>query len=820
MATDSSPGPIVIGGNHASFPQNASWNMLDLSKLPVEATIGILSRYSAGRVNPYTVVVGEAMCRKFQLAMKGRRNLELAVNSLKVVGSIGNTLEFGFGIEDVIRSMAKSEGGSVCLAICAALKDCYSDTVAVEVLLEMARLCNVDGQYMPSSQSWKDLLKACAGTLSATNFPLRAEYLMRLPKKEQRLGAFQLLEATPKTFRGCSRPKSIAEALFALSRITRNELQAVTFIGGADAGWLATIAEWLLDLRVTMVKADGDVIFTNHSDLDNVQVHIIFRDPAEEPSQTLRCVGKTYILEDVSKLFLEEGRSPSAAVVSGRVEWKEALKSTFLSDFASLTEIPQTFAELLGSAARIFKALANAEDSFPDKYRRACTSYSDTSFGSGFVNNILQWFPELQKLKNVMQKSVSFKLKVAQKAYEFCISKIRAHCGCRTCQSKSVGFDVGEDDDLELESSSRSELDEGESRDGESDEFDTEDDWDPDKYCQVVIAETIVCLSRALANVSLENTALLPMRSGIELAYGRQLMQRRSALSGRSAIQTLGPIAFCMDFDNDFSFGAQQGNEEAVEIRLHTVVELFAGQRAPSTTADISALWANGICAFLGILRDASTDRNAVGRIHVLPGRISHEKKSYDQLVDRVLVGEAAGVDFSKAKNVITSGDFYDKRALSIRESSSALECFLELSVEAKSEDLPILVGPSRLAVMLGSRRRLVTCGLLKQHLPEKPTQYCNSDNIISTSFVPASEIRLCLQPGTHFLQISSKSIGVLRCGDNATALAALASTAYLDPTCSIYIVDKECLECGLKAALAVDRPERSHFCFLYIPTS
>lgn len=170
MATDPSPGPIVIGGNHASFPQNASWNMLDLSKLPVEATIGILSRYSAGRVNPYTAVVGEAMCRKFQLAMKGRRNLELAVNSLKVVGSIGNTLEFGFGIEDVIRSMAKSEGGSVCLAICAALKDCYSDTVAVEVLLEMARLCNVDGQYMPSSQSWKDLLKACAGTLQQQAF--------------------------------------------------------------------------------------------------------------------------------------------------------------------------------------------------------------------------------------------------------------------------------------------------------------------------------------------------------------------------------------------------------------------------------------------------------------------------------------------------------------------------------------------------------------------------------------------------------------------------------------------------------------------------
>ncbi|OCL14997.1 hypothetical protein AOQ84DRAFT_279874, partial [Glonium stellatum] len=407
--------------------------MLDLSKLPVEATIGILSRYSAGRVNPYTAVVGEAMCSKFQLAMKGRRNLELAVNSLKVVGSIGNTLEFGFGIEDVIRSMANSEGGSVCLAICAALKDCYSDTVAIEVLLEMARLCNVDGQYMPSSQSWKDLLRACAGTLSATAFPLRAEHLMRLPKGEQRLGAFLGLEATPRSFRGCSDPKSLAEALFALARITRNELQAITFIGGSDTGWLAAVAEWLLDLRVTMVKTDGEVIFMNHNDPDNVQVHIIFRDHDEEPSQTLRSVGKTYVLADVSKLFADEGRSPNTTIVSGRVEWKETLKSTFLSDFTRLMEIPQTLAELLGSAARIFKALANAEDSYPDRYRRACTSYSDASFGPGFVSNTLKWFPELQKLKEGMQKSVSLKLKAAQKAYEFCISKVRAHCGCGTC---------------------------------------------------------------------------------------------------------------------------------------------------------------------------------------------------------------------------------------------------------------------------------------------------------------------------------------------------------------------------------------------------
>jgi hypothetical protein len=54
-------------------------------------------------------------------------DIERAINELKVVGTLGDTLEFGFGIQDVVRLMAKSERGCICLALCAALKECYSD---------------------------------------------------------------------------------------------------------------------------------------------------------------------------------------------------------------------------------------------------------------------------------------------------------------------------------------------------------------------------------------------------------------------------------------------------------------------------------------------------------------------------------------------------------------------------------------------------------------------------------------------------------------------------------------------------------------------
>lgn len=118
------------------------------------------------------------MCGKFQLTAIGRGNVEKAIDGLKVVGSLGNVLEFGLGVNDVIRSMVKSERGCICLALSAVLKECYSEEIAVEVLLVMARLLKVEGQYMPSSLSWKGLLSACAGALSTSKFPYMAEHFM------------------------------------------------------------------------------------------------------------------------------------------------------------------------------------------------------------------------------------------------------------------------------------------------------------------------------------------------------------------------------------------------------------------------------------------------------------------------------------------------------------------------------------------------------------------------------------------------------------------------------------------------------------------
>ena len=799
--------------------------MLDLSKLPVQATLGSLSRYSAARVNPYTALVGEVLCQNFRLTAAGRKNLETAISSLKVVGSLGDTLEFGFGIEDVVRTMAKTERGCVCLALCAALKECYSNDIAVEVLLEMARLVKVDGQYMPSSQSWKELLSACAGTLSTSRFPHLAEHLMQLRMVEQRLGAVQKIADLPTSIRSCSRPGSIAEALSGLARISRGEMRAMTLYGGSDAGWLAALAEWLLDLKVMISDFHGTLHYIN-GEAENIQVNVVVRKDSDEISPDILAAETTFVLNDMSQIFEKEARSPDAVVVSGRVEWKHALSSAFLSDFKRLTEIAQTLGDCIGSAARLFKGLVQADEAFPYKYRLACTSYSDEGHGAGLVLNAIKWLPELQSLKEIMLKSVSQDLASARRCYETCISLIRSHCNCVTCQSKTTGhhtFDEEDTDDVPMTPANEDdEAPDSPLRSKSSDDDESTADWDPDRFCEVVITETIISLSRLLSNVLLEDKNLLPTRSGLEMMYGKQIKNRLSAPLGRSALREVGPIAFCLDFDNNFSFGVQENNEEGIEIRLHTALELFAGREPPSTNSNFSALCANGICAFLDVISQTtsgSAEIESASKLRILPGRISYEKKSYTMLVDRVQPIDLPETGFLNAVEFTHTYASQLEYCLSVRETYSGLETWIEIETRPGTDGRKarkVWVGPSKLALWLISRRGLVSCKRLR-YIPSRATGSSANKECPWRGPISIREVREAAV-NQKTIRFHDKAIDVLSFKDVYSATAAIASTADLDPKYSIFIVERECLSCCMKAVLAVDRPERTDFCIFILP--
>ncbi|KAH8897594.1 hypothetical protein GQ53DRAFT_759841 [Thozetella sp. PMI_491] len=700
---NSNTGPLSAG-SHASFPQSGAWSMVDIAKLPVQASIGILSRYAAGRVNPYTVLVCEALCNRFQLTARGRANIEMAVASLTTVGAMGAALEFGFGIEDLIRDMAKSEQGTVVLVLCASLREVYSLDISTEVLLEMARLSGVGGEWMPSSREWKAMLDACSGVLAATPFGLRAEVLMQLGNDGQRLGAFQRLEATPQDLRGCSSPKSIAEALFAMAAVSRKEMQAVTLVGGPDTGWLAAVAEWVLDLKISISNAQGEVTYTNINGPEIAQVHITSSQRATS-QQDVMVQGRTYVLKEISEILGGEATSSIATTVSGRLEWKTALRSAFLSDFKKLMEsLPSTFGVMLGSAARMFKAVAQSDPSFPLPYRTACTTYCDQSFGSGFVTNAISWFPELAKLRDNMEEAVARPLREAKLEYEASIARLRQFCACKACACSFNGFEPGAD--VEMTPASASVSDRTDEEGSLSHADDGERDWDPDRYCAVILAETIIVLTRALANVSLDDVNILPMRSGFEQAYGRQLTMRLSAMSGRQALNDLGQFAFCMDFDANFSFGLRE-KDYGTGVRLDLILELFTGERPHLSNNGVSAACSRGLCAYFSILRDVSFTKSGAGAVGIIPGRIQYEKKSYATLEDRYVIQDE---EFDTTiQDLVRDGGDFSTLELSVKESSTALECLIQLPRHAGSAET-VAAGPANLADLVAARRGLVHC--------------------------------------------------------------------------------------------------------------
>ena len=730
------------------------------------------------------------------MTRKGRQNVEKAVTSLSAVGTLGATLEFGFGVEDLVRSMAKSEHGTVVLTLCAALMECYSIDIATEVLLELARLTGVGGEWMPSSLEWKAMLKACSGVLATTDFPIRAEVLMHLRDQEQRLGAFGRLEALPKDVRTASSPNAIAEALLGMAAISRREMEAMTLVGGSDTGWLAAVAEWFLDFKVLISLDTGETLYTNADAALGVQLQVIYATTKDGLPQDL-VYGRTYVLKEISEILSDEAVSSISTTVSGRVEWNGALRAAFLSDFKRLKGMPELLGGLLGSAARIFRAVALADKSFAPTYLRACSNYSDQSFGAGFVTNILHWFPELSSTKEHMETAVAVSLKDARLTYETCITKLRDVCSCAACKTSSNGFTL--EDEAEMTPAP----DEDESEQGT--DQDSVDDWDPDTYCAVLIAETIIVLSRALANVSLDDARLCPMRSGFELAYSWQLTLRRSAQSGKQAIQDLGQIAFCMDFDANFSFGMRE-HDDSTGVRLHTILELFTGERAPSTSTGISAICKRGICVYLGILQGVSTSSDGVSQVHVIPGRIQHEKKSYERLEDRYIIQDEEYP--TTVMKIVEAKRDWDELKLSVKESSTTLECLMYHEAAAASGVASaIAAGPANMAGLLAVRRGLIRCRNISRS--PRPCEKVKSLN-------EEDRRRLFSESGT--VSLYGHSIHFLRCSSQRVASAILAHSAgqYIFQS-SIFIGDGACLDCCLRTAAKHGKQEDLDLFFLYL---
>lgn len=204
------------------FPQNGSWSWSDMTCKLVSSGVAVLSRYSAGGVDPFTIIVGQTMCRLFELGRQGEKRLRGIIESLPIHNTMGNIVHFGFGADSVVRNLSSTYEGGILVAIAASATECYKIDHTADILWEMVQLYkhSTPEEMTPSPMQWKALAKQCAGVLSGSEFPKIAEQLISLHSKNQLFpqGRNSLRADTKK--RTVSTADTLAEALVIIGQIT------------------------------------------------------------------------------------------------------------------------------------------------------------------------------------------------------------------------------------------------------------------------------------------------------------------------------------------------------------------------------------------------------------------------------------------------------------------------------------------------------------------------------------------------------------------------------------------------------------------------
>ena len=569
-----------------SFQQQGSVDWTALGSNSLHASVQILSRISAAGIDPFTIVMGQAVCGTLVWGAEGRKRFDEALQKCRGLAGYRNVLWFGFGVKHVASILTSTEQGATCAALCSCLAECYGSDLAAEIMLEMTKASKPTTETVPSLVQWRNLVNACAGLVATSNFGIRAEQLMRLAG-ESRVALPGRREATNAWSgdRGVGHKTEIAETLLGLAKLSRGVLVQMTIIGGADAGFIATIADWLLDLSVEVRGGkEYETLSKNRSLEEKPQLLVIYE--KEMAKDSMQTVGQTYRLPDGYELVRRADGQHQTSILSGRVPWEKALEYTFGRDFNSLMATQEDFGIAIGYAACIYRGLYEGDENIQPQWLANCRSYFPDSHGLAYAHFILIRFPELEPLRDAVFRGARTPSMIeACASFDLHMSAIATACGCETCCPTEPGNEH------------------------------------PVRraFCLVLLAHTIMKTSRALSGME---TELCPLRAGLEIMFWNTGGTKRPATSRENMIE-----------EEEYYWHSMAGTM----MLLRSADTLFGASRMerPRALEDwVSAMADNGLCYFLDILINPSFGSGAAAKVHIISGRIEHEGRSYNMLSD------------------------------------------------------------------------------------------------------------------------------------------------------------------------------------------
>jgi hypothetical protein len=564
----------------------------------INFSMAALARLSQGGIEPSTfgwaVIAGEYV----NWSLMGATRFYEALDNSMVQAGFNNIIWFGFGHKSPIQILSATDSSSKFAAICACLAEVYSTHMAAQIMQAFSK--TIWGKLqppkppLPSLLHMHHLVEKCAGIFSATSFPLWAERLMSFDG-ERVIGQ----HAWPKGLgrarysRGVSKAEDIAQALDAIVQLSNGSLRHLTLVGVADAGLLAAIGDWLFDLKVAIyseTENEEGLRYRNVEDDSETQLTVIYT--RRDSRASLTQMGKSVHLQDATSLFKSHAQSKpnQDRVVGGRLPWREAFEGAFGDEFRGLLKMFVLFGTAIGSAARIFLALVNADEDVPEEWLRRNTMYFQDSFGRNFVDFTRNRFPELalKSLRAEMEKAVQIDTyKDALAAFESSMGGLAKSCGCKVC-SRAVGS--------------------------------------VSRYCMVAIAATVIRLARTLSGISPVD-GLHPMRAGLEYVY--EMTQTRISRLSRQDGKTIRPMISAI------IEGAIPDLKWTEVSLLRFAHHVFGGQTFHDANDEpgCSATVFQGICCYLDILREPlQDDYTALARVNVLPGHIQFEGRLFGKL--------------------------------------------------------------------------------------------------------------------------------------------------------------------------------------------
>jgi hypothetical protein len=390
-----------------------------------------LRKFSGSRVDPYTRYVASILFRDLKISVQGQRNINNCLSNLPLFSSTDPNLSFGWGLSNIIRSPVIHEGSYEHLAMMIALGENFHEPYGARVLMELAKAHASPDDTTPHFSQYRAALHGCNGIFGTSDFGLLVEDYLELnpyplvwPKGREAID-----EVFP--------PKKLAEAIRALMRVTSGAEAQVTYTGSGIISWFAAISDWLCDLRIAVYDKDGKQLRRPQTGEDP-QIILVYVTEASLNVSHQRLPGSMPNVEELSVLDRAYSKSFYPTRFGGRVNWQSLLPRVFGQSFHQLDhDLSKALATFCGSAAKLFEGLAHGvgKDEHGDLVSEENLN-NKASYGSGLIETITNWFPELRRFQGRMERSLKLSYEESGKSCGESLGQIRKACDCGICMDK------------------------------------------------------------------------------------------------------------------------------------------------------------------------------------------------------------------------------------------------------------------------------------------------------------------------------------------------------------------------------------------------